>query len=165
MIIHNDLVIAYGRLEQEIQSDMTAQSRGACARCNLPCCRIDFCRESLESAFLIRVREHFAPEVRWDPVVGWLTPAGCGLTAGRPPVCYEFLCRVLEACQPTERHFQALRMLARVITDAGKGAGGKLHLVELDELDRLNRRRLTTQLSRAREVLDRLKHFWAGGEL
>jgi hypothetical protein len=163
MNVHKDLVIAYGRLEKEVQSCMAAQCREECARCLSPCCRIDFCRESLESAFLRHVRKHFAPRVRWDPSLGWLTPRGCALPAGRPPVCYEFLCRVLEERQPTRPHREALLTLARMIAQVGTSVGGNCHLVELDDLTRLSRKRLTFRLEQAHNVLDGLRLFWQNG--
>jgi hypothetical protein len=161
--VHTDLIMAYGLLEQQVIGCMTALCREECSRCRKICCRIDYCRESLESVFLCRVRELFAPRTRWNRQAGWLSVRGCRLPAGRPPVCYEFLCDALEARQPSARHVDALRRLARVITEAGKGAGGKVHLVELDNLDRLNPQRLTARLDQARHTLFELRRFWQEG--
>lgn len=160
MIDYIETVAAYGRLEMEIQGCMSALCIRMCARCLLPCCRIDFCRESLESPFLVDVRTRFAPDAHWDAAAGWLTAQGCRLPAGRPPVCYEFLCRDLEENQPTPIHCEALRRLSKLMTQAGACARGRRHLVELNDLSRLNVKRLTVQFERAWTALAQLKRFW-----
>jgi hypothetical protein len=160
MIEYIKTVTTYGRLEGEIQGCMSAQCEQVCARCTMPCCRIDFCRESLESPFLTDVRTRFAPDAQWDPAAGWLTAQGCCLAAGRPPVCYEFLCRSLEEHQPTPIHREALQVLSRLMTQAGACARGRRHLVELNDLSRLNLKRLFIQFSRARDMLTQLQRFW-----
>jgi hypothetical protein len=161
MIEYIETVAAYGRLEEEIRGRMTALCAPVCARCAMPCCRIHFCRESLESPFLTSVRTRFAPDAQWDSAVGWLTPHGCRLSAGRPPVCYEFLCRSLEAHQPTPLHREALRLLSKLMAHAGASARGRRHLVELNDLSRLNFKRLTVQFDQARAALMQLQNFWA----
>lgn len=161
MIEYDEFISSYGRLERRIQRCMASQSGGLCTRCVMPCCRIDFCRESLESPFLEAVRTLFAPGIRWDPAVGWLTNQGCCLPAGRPPVCYEFLCRSLQVHQPSALHRDALQVLAGLITDTGRRARGRRHLVELNDLGRLNLKRLTDQLKRAQSTLAQLERFWA----
>jgi hypothetical protein len=160
VIEYIETVATYGRLEGEIRGCMTALCGPVCTRCAMPCCRIDFCRESLESPFLTSVRARFAPDAQWNPAAGWLTPHGCRLSVGRPPVCYEFLCHNLEAHQPTPLHREALQLLSKLMTHAGACARGRRHLVELNDLSRLNFKRLTVQFDRARATLIQLQRFW-----
>ncbi|MFZ1985483.1 MAG: hypothetical protein WAU91_13780 [Desulfatitalea sp.] len=152
----NAIVESYGQLEIALQQRMRAVCALFCDRCGARCCRVDFCHESLESPFLVHVRARFAPSAYFDAVTGWLTPAGCGLAAGRPPVCYEFLCRAIVEAQPTRHQLEALETLAMLLTHAGRNAFGRRHLVALEDLHRLNSRRLWKQLMQARSVLDEL---------
>lgn len=160
MVEYIEMMTSYSLLEREIQGCMRALCSAVCAQCVTPCCRIDFCRESMQSPFLASVRTRFVPDACWDPAVGWLTARGCSLSAGRPPVCYEFLCQSLLTNQPTRLHREALQMLSRLLTTAGTCARGRRHLVELNDLSRLNVRRLTLQLDRARSTLMLLRRFW-----
>ena len=161
----SEIISIYGKLEQELQQRMSARCAGFCARCNSPCCRIDFCLEALESPFLQKVRNRFAPSATWDSKTGWLREDGCGLAAGRPPVCHEFICRWISERQPDEAHRRALQQLGMILTQAGKNAFGKRQLVELNDLERLNYNRLARQLAQGYSVLSRLDGFWhAGGQ-
>jgi len=152
-------VDTYGRLEKEVQDCMTQHCAGRCSRCAQRCCRPHFCREALESPFLIQVRIRFAPEVPWYEDRGWLGAEGCRLSAGRPPVCYEFLCDPLIAGLGTSRQRKTLGRLAMLLTTAGKSARGRRHLVELSDLDRLNHERLARQLAQARAELGDLRQM------
>jgi hypothetical protein len=109
------------------------------------------------------VRERFSIRAEWDSGKGWLTCSGCSLGAGRPPVCYEFICTAITNTQQSADCRQALNSLAMLMTKAGRNACGKRHLVELDQLERLNLQRLMVQLSKAEEDLDRLVDFWEAG--
>jgi hypothetical protein len=152
----NAIVQSYGQLEIELQQTMREVCAPFCDHCGTCCCRLDFCLESLESPFLARVRARFASSAHFDADVGWLTPAGCGLAAGRPPVCYEFLCRAIVEAQPSHQHLEVLNALTMLLTHAGRNALGRRHLVALENLDRFNNRRLLNQLMQARSVLGEL---------
>lgn len=152
----DQLVEQYGRLEMAVQQRMNACCAVFCSACTVPCCRVDFCRESLESPFLAAVRNRFAPAALWDPATGWLTPTGCGLAAGRPPVCYEFLCGPILTARNGDQPLAALKQLSMLITAAGRRARGNHHLVALSELSRINLSRLSAQLTRSHEALTRL---------
>lgn len=150
----NAILTSYGQLETEVRQCMQAACDSFCGWCKAPCCREIFCRESLESPFLAVVRQRFAPTAGWDAALGWLTPTGCGLAAGRPPVCYEFLCQTILEAQPTPQDRSRLEILARLLTNAGRRAAGRRHLVELMDLDRINIGRMMTQLAQARSILE-----------
>lgn len=152
----DELVERYGRLEMAIQKRMNASCAPFCTVCQSPCCRIDFCYESLESPFLEAVRSRFAPGAAWCATSGWLTPSGCMLTAGRPPVCYEFLCGAILTAQDAGEQLAALKQLAMLITIAGRRARGSRHLVALSDLSRTNTPRLLTQVARSQIALQKL---------
>jgi hypothetical protein len=117
--------------------------------------------------FLSEVRRRFAAQARWNPERGWLTPTGCGLAAGRPPVCYEFLCRTILEGQPSPLVQSGLAALAMLLTHAGRKASGRRHLVELTDLGTIHVGRLARQLAQARSLLigmrERLEWGQAGG--
>jgi len=153
----NAIIERYGQLEIEIRLCMQHVCEPFCGRCQATCCRPVYCRESIDSPFLAEVHRRFAPAARWDAALGWLTPTGCCLAAGRPPVCYEFLCRTILDAQPSPQARSRLEALAALLTDAGRRAAGRRHLVELTDLDRINAGRLTQQLAQARSWLDGLR--------
>lgn len=157
MLELNAIITTYGQLETDVRHFMHYACGPFCGRCQALCCRSDYCRESLESPFLAAVRKRFAPEAGWHHALGWLIPTGCSLAAGRPPVCYEFCCRTILAAQPSALARTWLGTLSRILTDAGRNAAGRRHLVELADLQRINTARLTRQLARARSVLDGLR--------
>jgi len=151
------IIERYGQLEIEVRQCIQQACAPFCGSCKATCCRPAYCRESLESPFLAEVQRRFAPGARWDAALGWLTPTGCSLGVGRPPVCYEFLCRTILDAQPSAQARARLESLARLLTDAGRYAAGRRHLVELTDLERINAGRLTKQLAQARSLLDRLR--------
>ncbi|MDA8142232.1 MAG: hypothetical protein M0036_26600 [Desulfobacteraceae bacterium] len=153
----SDLIERYGRLEMEIQRRMNACCSAFCSVCKSPCCRVEYCREALESPFLEAVRQRFAPAVHWNSDSGWLTAKGCGLAAGRPPVCYEFLCRPILEAQPTPERLEAVKQLAMLVTMAGRRARGNRHVVELEDLERINAARLLAQVTSSSAALARME--------
>ncbi|MBI5064524.1 MAG: hypothetical protein HZB87_13910 [Desulfatitalea sp.] len=157
MLELNAILASYGQLETEVRQCMQKACEPFCGRCKTPCCREIFCRESLESPFLASVRQRFAPTAGWDAALGWLTPAGCSLSAGRPPVCYEFLCRTILDVRATPQDRSRLETLARLLTHAGRNAAGRRHLVELTDLDLINAGRMMKQLAQARSMLEGLR--------
>jgi hypothetical protein len=96
--------------------------------------------ETRESVFLKLVAKRFSDRSVFSPSHGWLTATGCALVAGRPPVCYEFLCRPISntvSGDPYRHH--ALKVSSMLITHMGKHAIGGRHLVEITQADDLNR--------------------------
>ncbi len=158
------LIADYIILESRVQRLMAARCRDHCARCTAVCCRIDFCRESLESPFLQRVRRQAPRRPAWDPRQGWLGANGCRLPAGRPPVCYAYYCKTISAAQATAADRHALDALARLMTFVGRRARGSSHLVELSDLGMLNVRRLAQQMKTAETALGQLQRYWSAGE-
>ncbi len=148
-----DIIIEqYVSIEQVVRGVMEQQCINFCTCCPDACCRLDYCIESVESPFLRMVIDRYPPRCRFNQQHGWLTTDGCCLAAGRPPVCYQFLCDRQLASQPNEMHRYILRVLSSLISHLGQDALGGRHLVEIatvDELnkiraDRFDRRRLET---------------------
>lgn len=150
------VVKQYADLERRVQRLMNAACASTCAACAKVCCRPEMCRESLESPFLIMVRTSGSNGTFWNKSRGWLGPKGCRLHAGRPPVCYEFLCQDILANQPDENSRTQLKALAYVLTQMGRRALGSDHLVEImtqERLARLGTQRLAVRLDRAEASL------------
>lgn len=128
------LIDAYSGFEQRVRQEMERRCRPFCTVCRQVCCRIHFCVETRESVFLARVVSRHSPHVAFDPVHGWLGPDGCRLVAGRPPVCYEFVCRDIPDAlhgNPHRRH--AMVTLGMLVSHLGKRVLGGRHLVELTD--------------------------------
>jgi hypothetical protein len=106
------IIDKYAAFEAEVRSCMSKISGDQCCVCKAVCCQPEFCEESLSSPFLKCVRRHFVPDAVYDAANGWLTPAGCALPVGRPPVCYQFFCRAILATQLTAQFERQLNEAA-----------------------------------------------------
>jgi hypothetical protein len=159
------MIEAYIDLEQRVQTQLSMCCADHCRRCPAVCCKVDYCRESLESPFLRRVLNQGQSKPTWHPERGWLGDRGCVLPAGRPPVCYAFCCNAIMAAQPTPLARHALNMLANVMTYAGRRAYGNRHLVELNDLNVLNIPRITRQMHTAEGILQQLVQYWKTGKV
>ena len=134
------MIDTYGGFEQRVRQEMERRCRAFCSVCRQVCCRVHFCVEARESVFLKRVARRHSPHAEFDSVHGWLGPDGCRLVAGRPPVCYEFLCRDIPHAMhgdPHRRH--AMLTLSMLVTHLGKRAVGGRHLVEVTDETALKR--------------------------
>ena len=151
------LIGRYGRLEQQVRIQMERCCRASCSRCRRVCCRAHFCTETRESAFLKRVAGRFPPKAEFDPKYGWLSPAGCTLVAGRPPVCYEFLCNDIPDAVSMDIHRRhAMLALSMLITHVGRRAIGGRHLVEATrdaDLRRIHPQRFMARMDDAEAAL------------
>jgi hypothetical protein len=151
-----EFIHEYIDLERQVQRHMNRACLRFCGICQNCCCRYDICEESLDSAFLCEVRSCCPPSDELSDAYGWLTQTGCALTAGRPPVCYEFICDNIMHGQPDEAIRYALRVLGMTLTYAGKRAIASTHLVEIldpAQLERINLQRLRKQHQEARTAL------------
>ena len=147
------MIDRYGQLEQRVRTQMEQRCRASCSRCRRVCCRAHFCSETRESAFLNRVAGRFSPNAKFDPRYGWLSPAGCTLVAGRPPVCYEFLCNEIpDAVSMDIYRRHAMLALSMLITHVGRRIFGGRHLVEATRDADLSRIHLQRFMVRMDEV-------------
>jgi hypothetical protein len=156
----SDFVFAYSLLEQAVQQRITRICASVCSVCSCFCCKIVFCRESMESPFLQQVMNAVPASGAWDPVKGWIGNLGCRLAAGRPPVCYAFVCGELAAQQVSNEHRYVLNVLSMLMTYVGRNALGKRHLVELCDLQRINTARLARQQVVAGTILSHIDGFY-----
>jgi len=158
----------YARFEQKVQTHMTARLKRFCAPCEGGCCTAVICRESVESSFLIRLREMSQPRVSYRRGGGWQREHGCALVAGRPPVCYEFICDDIERAHPDPLDRYVLKVLCRLVTYAGKRACGMLHAVEISEdcdLLKIQLNNFMQRLEAAEAAFNRVKAYHAGKNL
>lgn len=147
----------YLHLEQKIRQLLTQYCAPFCVDCRGSCCKEEICQEALTSDWLNLVWYHSGTrETEFDPVYGWLTRQGCVLNAGRPPVCYEFICNRVFKNLPQTMPLMHLRNIASLLSSAGKNALGTRHLVTLslsDIINRLNHDRLQRRLHKARQLI------------
>ena len=138
----------YVALEQAIHAAHVPVCAPTCAKCVKICCAHRFCAEAIESPWLrLAWQATGHTEDEFHPEQGWLRRTGCSLRAGRPPVCYAFLCsQILDPMRDqAEREFHLDQ--ASLITAVGRRAYGQRALVELTReeiathlnLDRLER--------------------------
>ncbi len=152
------LVRCYGAFEQRVRQWTEKWCRSFCSACQHVCCRAHFCIETRQSAFLTRVVRHFSPGSVFNPSQGWLGKRGCTLVAGRPPVCYEFICRtILHGVAGDALRHHALLVASMVVTHVGKKAIGGRHVVEATrpvDLERINPDRFLRRLDQAESAFD-----------
>lgn len=148
--------LGYGSLEKQVLRLMTDYCGPLCARCSKVCCQPVYCREALQSPFLAWVRKVHAAQTLWSSKDGWLGPRGCRLTVGRPPVCYEFICRTIVDAYPDLKARTTLAELATLLTRVGRRAKPRAHLVEVRDFTRVNWVRLEKQLAAAAQIIFQL---------
>ena len=153
---------AYVALEAEVQATMRSLCSAHCTSCGRPCCREVFCRESLESAFLARIRRAEGGHA-YGARTGWLGPRGCRLEAGRPCVCYEFICpRILRRLSGGSQ--LAANALSEIVTSVGRSALGSQHLLALDgrQLRRVRAARMLARIEAGFAALEACRRVLGG---
>jgi len=139
-----------------------------CSICNSVCCRPDYCRENLDSPFLARLRSKNPSKSGYNAAQGWLTPTGCALSNGRPPVCYQFTCdKIIDALPDDLNRYLAL-VLSNLVPHIGKRALGDRHLVEIMDpahLKKVKHERFVIRLGEARKALRVIESFKRQGFL
>ena len=158
----------YLQLENAVRALVVGQCVAVCTVCRKPCCREEICRETQDSPWLAMAGDAAmkiahgknqkclsCARPHYKEKTGWLTRKGCALSAGRPPVCYEFFCAALLApLDATQR--AALVKAGSLVARAGARALGARHLVELDEdqLRRVDPGRMRKKIQQARAMLE-----------
>jgi hypothetical protein len=84
-----------------------------CSNCREVCCKSVYCRETFESPFLQLLLQKYSHQVSYRSQKDWLSKAGCELSVGRPPVCYEFLCGNILDAQQTGMQRYAMIILSK----------------------------------------------------
>ncbi len=154
--VSKEIMNEYSALESDVRVLVSGRLGPVCSLCTSCCCTPDICEESLDSAFLRWVRECGPSEILFCDRFGWLTTEGCGLSVGRPPVCYEYYCNeIVDSFSTQDR--QVMRILGRLLTWVGARAVGNQHLVEIMDDDALiqglDSKKLLSRLRIAREAL------------
>ena len=158
----------YAAFEAEVRrfsSDLWFQW---CSSCRKVCCKAVYCRETLESPFLFLLSKNHSPEISYSTQKDWLGEAGCKLSVGRPPVCYEFLCGTILDARLTGMQRYAMMVLAKLICHIGKRALGSKHLIEvmdLADLKKVRYSRFEKRLSEARNAFDAVQLFFRDHKL
>jgi len=155
----------YAAFEAEVRVFSSGLWFQWCSNCREVCCKSVYCRETFASPFLFLLVQKYYHQVSYRIQKYWLSEAGCKLSVGRPPVCYEFLCRnILDAQQPGMQRY-AMLVLAKLISHIGKIALGTRHLIEVmdpADLKKVRYSRFQKRLSEARNAFDVLQLFFSG---
>lgn len=159
--IPESIIVSYAALELRIREVIQKVAGNFCRQCPQRCCRSDICAETNDSLFLTMVRESNPPSINYSTQHGWLTPNGCALNIGRPPVCYAFFCKSMcDALRP-DAQFEILLGIGRILDKIGKNAIGNKHLIELqslDEIAKIKPERLQRKLENANVLLTRFSN-------
>ena len=147
----------YYNFESNVRKHITEICSPYCSSCEAPCCNSDFCIESIGNLWLSLVRELFQSYVpEYSKTDGWLTPKGCALTAGRPPVCYDYFCPpLLKGINNRDKEY-AVNVMGRLVDHVGDCGPGQRHLVVLihkAQLYKINKDKFYQHLGAAQEAL------------
>ncbi len=159
------IIEKYAIFEAEVGAYITTICRNHCSACDCVCCKPEYCAEVLTSPFLRRLHQRFASGAIYSDDYGWLTPNGCALPVGRPPVCYQFYCRKIQDAQPTVHARYAIAILSNLVGHIGKKAYGHKHIVELEDawqLQRINLSRFEKQSDEAASAFDLVRAYFEG---
>ena len=159
------IIEKYAAFETQVRIYCDRICRNYCSACKGVCCKPEYCAETLTSPFLRRIRQRFASDAVYSEARGWLTPTGCALPVGRPPVCYQFFCRTIQDAQPTAQSRFAIAILSNLVAHAGKKACGQKHIVELQDasqLKRVNLSRFEKQLNEAENAFMPVRAYLDG---
>ena len=158
----------YAAFESEVRVFSTQLWFQWCSNCRAVCCKAVYCRETVESPFLLLLLKKYSQRVFTSPQTTWLSETGCKLAVGRPPVCYEFLCGNILDAQQTEVNRYAMMVLSKLVSHIGKKALGSRHLIEVmdpDDLKKVRYSRFEKRLLEARNAFDVVQLFFRGHEL
>jgi hypothetical protein len=132
----------YMNLEARVNEVVTSACQPVCRACIDCCCDVRFCRESINSHWLMTIAAVSGNLVGdFNEQQGWLSPGGCRLKVGRPPVCYEFFCEAIINGEHNHHRRKSLKILGGLVGFAGLKALGNRHLITLSQFEIQNRLR------------------------
>jgi hypothetical protein len=105
----------YAAFETEVRRQLANICAPHCAVCKRVCCRPEYCRETIDSPFLALLNPEISPNSQYSADRGWLTLRGCALSAGRPPVCYQFICKKIFDSLPDDTSRYLLEVLSELV--------------------------------------------------
>ena len=158
----------YAAFESEVRVFSSELWSQWCSNCGEVCCKPVYCRETLESPFLLLLSKNHSPEVSYSTQKAWLNTTGCKLSVGRPPVCYEFLCATILEAQQTGIQRYAMMVLSKLISHIGKRALDSRHLIEVmdpEDLKKIRYSRFEKRWSEARDAFDIVQLYFKGHKL
>lgn len=159
----------YAAIERETQTLIESRCHFVCTDCHSGCCcRADICEEAFDSALLKKLHGEKRSSSRFSDRYGWLTPQGCSLALGRPPVCYEFFCEEILHHLPDDTHRYILKTLGKLVSHVGRDSSGKNYLIEIrteEELDQVDLAPFYERVSEAKAALAHIRTFYDHGEL
>ena len=158
----------YAAFESEVRVFSSELWVRWCSNCREVCCKALYCRETYESPFLLLLLKKNSHQISNSTQKAWLSEAGCTLSVGRPPVCYEFLCANILDAQQTGMHRYAMIVLSKLVSHIGKKALGSRHLIEVmdpADLKKIRYPRFKKRLSEAYNAFDVVQLFLSGDKL
>jgi len=158
----------YAAFESEVRVFSSKLWFHWCSNCREACCKALYCRETFESPFLFLLLKKHSHQVSNSTQKDWLSEAGCKLSVGRPPVCYEFLCANILNAQQTGMQRYAIIVLSKLVSHIGKRALGSRHLIEVmdpADLKKIKYSRFQKRLLEARNAFDVVQLFLNGHKL
>lgn len=158
----------YTAFETAVRQQISDFCAPHCSVCALVCCRPEFCRENIDSPFLNLLSGEILQSAAYIAGRGWLTASGCALSAGRPPVCYQFNCDKIIDALPDDLNRYLARLLSNLVPYIGKRALGGRHLVEIMDpvqLKKVKHGRFAKRLGAARNALQVIQSYKRQGFL
>jgi len=132
----NRIKTTHIRIEKILQTEASKVSMDICSTCTSPCCKIDFCKESVESKFL---RFVLGEKVKlYSKNSGWMTSSGCSLPYGRSLLCYEFFCDRFN----DSRSVDSLKLFSRTLKMIYAKTSKNQHMLVLKDLRHITAFRL-----------------------
>ena len=162
-----ETIACYAALEQQIGSLVARRSTVACARCQKVCCRADVGQQILQSWWLREVSRQV--HGKWWPD-DWetrqqcvaLTDSGCMLKAGKPMICWSFVCDQYVEVYHDLWDAAFYSFLADLLWEVGQ-LTKKLHLEYATEEQALTHvNKITARVAWGRELLEEARHLVDG---
>ena len=127
----NNLIDLYIELEKKIKNLVHPFNRQFCAPCAEKCCKEEYCRESIDSPFLLKLIAKQG--ISYDKQKGWLSPSGCRLAYGRPLVCYDFFCDAIS--NSNDFKTSKIQAVIKEFVATGNRARGNTHLICIENIE------------------------------
>lgn len=155
----------YAECEAGVRELISMKGNSLCGQCTRCCCDIVHCREAITSPFLKQIHQQAD---QFHQQNGFLSPTGCVLEKGRPPMCYEYFCDDHFYYQPDELHAEVLKILGALLSHATRNAQGNTPLEEIlqeEDINQLDYQQLQNQMNESLQALEIIRTFYKDGTL